>query len=93
MCSQNAGNVISKPPILKIFPGPSLESPSMSSPPPDKTKTPRLCYLIIDIRKENGLVTLLPPEAYPTRDAGRCRTPPPQSYVRRHNKPAAGKIR
>ena len=41
MCSQNAGNVISESPILKISPGPPLESLSMS--PPDKTKTLRLC--------------------------------------------------
>ena len=41
MCSQNAGNVISEPPILRISPGPPLESLSMS--PPDKTKTLRLC--------------------------------------------------
>ena len=37
MCSQNAGNVISEPTILKIFPGPPLESLSMT-PPQTKPK-------------------------------------------------------
>ena len=38
MCSQNAGNVISEPTILKIFPGHPLESLSMSPPPQTKPK-------------------------------------------------------
>ena len=38
MCSQNAGNVISEPPILKISPGPPLESLSMNPPPQTKQK-------------------------------------------------------
>ena len=44
MCSQNAGNVISEPPILKISPGPPIRVTKYEPPPPpDKTKTLRLC--------------------------------------------------
>ena len=42
MCSQNAGNVISEPPILKISPGPPLESLSMSPPRQNQNSTPML---------------------------------------------------
>ena len=43
MCSQNAGNVISEPPILKISPGPPLESLSMTPPPiQNQNSTPML---------------------------------------------------
>ena len=40
MCSQNAGNVISEPQILKISPGPPLESLSMSPPRQNQNSTP-----------------------------------------------------
>ena len=42
MCSQNAGNVISELPILKISPGPPLESLSMSPPRQNQNSTPML---------------------------------------------------
>ena len=37
MCSQNAGNVISEPPILKISPGPPIRV-TKYEPPPTKPK-------------------------------------------------------
>ena len=43
MSSQNAGNVISEPPIVKNFPWTPIRV-TKYEPPPDKTKTLRLWY-------------------------------------------------
>ena len=47
MCSQNAGNVISEPQILKISPGPPLESLSMSPPRQNQNSTPVPHHLFV----------------------------------------------